>query len=121
MHVCGERQDLKKKKKEALLLLRHMCQKLNLELEKLCPSFNPLTSRVLTQQMITDVTQLDRREPDFFWPTQLCHSGDHFEAKTEKQRKVLERVPCPGNSTPSHLTHSEMGQTVPNVDAKVVY
>lgn len=50
-----------------------MCQNLNLEPSK---------------QKITNLKQLNRREPDFCVSTQLCHSSDHFKAKAEKQRSV---------------------------------
>ena len=41
--------------------------------------------------------------------SQLCHSGDYFKEKAEEggwRGTLLERGPCPNNSTPSHLVHS---------------
>lgn len=69
------------------------------------------TSFDTTNEVPTVLKQLGRTKPDFpsemLSPTQLCHSSDYFKAKAEKaglHREVLERGPCPSNSTtePSH-------------------
>lgn len=53
----------------------------------------------------------------FFLPANLLMSLPR--SLQGKGRETLECVPCPSNSTLSHLTHREVGHIVPNVVAKV--